>query len=188
MSELRYPNESKEYRERARNHGSRTNRSLRRKICGSKTPQAPFRRSVERGLRLPMGQRWEVGERVKFSELFVDHNTLLLYSWMYGPNWDHPCPSCTSLMDGFDRAWYSIVATSAEAMSPAPLHQPDGMITQIRKARRSAHARTPTKYELMVSVSTAPHMSPDDTRDRGMKAFAMSMMGRSRLGGDLLPR
>ena len=29
------------------------------------------------------------------------------------------------------------VATSAEAMSPAPLHEPDGMITQIRKARQS---------------------------------------------------
>ena len=27
------------------------------------------------------------------------------------------------------------VATSAEAMSPAPLHEPDAMITQIRKAR-----------------------------------------------------
>ena len=27
------------------------------------------------------------------------------------------------------------VATSAEAMSPAPLHEPDTMITQVRKAR-----------------------------------------------------
>jgi hypothetical protein len=27
------------------------------------------------------------------------------------------------------------VATSAEAMSPTPLHEPDSMITQIRKAR-----------------------------------------------------
>jgi hypothetical protein len=26
------------------------------------------------------------------------------------------------------------VTTSAEAMSPAPLHQPDGMITQVREA------------------------------------------------------
>ena len=28
------------------------------------------------------------------------------------------------------------VATSAEAMSPAPLHEPNGMITQIRQARQ----------------------------------------------------
>ena len=26
------------------------------------------------------------------------------------------------------------VTTSADAMSPAPLHQPDGMITQVRQA------------------------------------------------------
>ena len=32
-------------------------------------------------------------------------------------------------------AFALVVATSAEAMSPAPLHEPDGMITQIRKAR-----------------------------------------------------
>jgi hypothetical protein len=47
-----------------------------------------------------------MGEAVKFSELFGTKNTLLLYSWMFGPNWEHPCPSCTSLMDGFDRGWY----------------------------------------------------------------------------------
>ena len=28
------------------------------------------------------------------------------------------------------------VATSAEAMSPAPLHEPDAMITKVRKARQ----------------------------------------------------
>src|SRR6476659_4967641 len=32
---------------------------------------------------------------------------------MYGPNWDHPCPSCTSLMDGFDRTWYSVSKDAA---------------------------------------------------------------------------
>jgi hypothetical protein len=32
-------------------------------------------------------------------------------------------------------AFALVVATSAEAMSPAPLHQSDGMITQIRRAR-----------------------------------------------------
>ena len=47
---------------------------------------------------------------MKFSELFGDKNTLILYSWMFGPSWDKPCPSCTSLMDGFDRAWYSVCA------------------------------------------------------------------------------
>ena len=43
------------------------------------------------------------------------------------------------------------VANSAEAMSPAPLHEPDGMITQIRKSRQ---CEDPTRYESMVSAST----------------------------------
>ena len=29
--------------------------------------------------------------------------------------WDKPCPSCTSLMDGFDRAWYSVSQDAAFA-------------------------------------------------------------------------
>ena len=33
------------------------------------------------------------------------------------------------------------VATSAQAMSPAPLHQPDGMITQIREACGAGRVR-----------------------------------------------
>jgi predicted dithiol-disulfide oxidoreductase (DUF899 family) len=42
----------------------------------------------------------------KFSERFAGKNTLLLYSFMFGPNWDKPYPSCTSLVGGFDRSWY----------------------------------------------------------------------------------
>ena len=64
----------------------------------------------------------KVGQRVKFSELFGDKTTLLLYSFMFGPNWDKPCPSCTSLMDGFDRTWYSVsrdAAFAAIAKAPA---------------------------------------------------------------------
>ena len=34
---------------------------------------------------------------------------------MFGPGWDKPCPSCTSLMDGFDRAWYSVAQDAAFA-------------------------------------------------------------------------
>ena len=33
------------------------------------------------------------------------------------------------------------VATSAQAMSPAPLHQPDGMITQVRQACGAGRVR-----------------------------------------------
>ena len=63
----------------------------------------------------------KVGQRVKFSELFGDKNTLLLYSFMFGPNWDKPCPSCTSLVDGFDRTWYQVTRDAAfVAIAKAP--------------------------------------------------------------------
>ena len=59
--------------------------------------------------------------KVKFSELLGDKNTLLLYSFMYGPSWDKPCPSCTSLVDGFDRTWYQVSQDAAfVAIAKAP--------------------------------------------------------------------
>jgi predicted dithiol-disulfide oxidoreductase (DUF899 family) len=122
MSELRYPNESKEYRE-ARDALLRDEQELVDKV----------KSVAERRRTLPLGGqlkedyvfRWandgKMGKPVKFSELFADKGTLLLYSWMYGPNWDHPCPSCTSLMDGFDRAWYSVSQDAAfAAIAKAP--------------------------------------------------------------------
>ena len=120
MSEPRYPNEGRLSR-CARPAVERRARACRKsEICGSKTPHAPSRRAVERGLRLPVGQRREVGQRVKFSELFGDKNTCCV-SFMFGPNWDNPCLSCTSLVDGFDRAWYQVAQNAAfVAIAKAP--------------------------------------------------------------------
>jgi predicted dithiol-disulfide oxidoreductase (DUF899 family) len=39
---------------------------------------------------------------VRFSELFGARSDLLVYSYMYGPDWENPCPSCTSVIDGLD--------------------------------------------------------------------------------------
>jgi predicted dithiol-disulfide oxidoreductase (DUF899 family) len=33
------------------------------------------------------------------SKLFGRHHTLILYSFMYGPEQDAPCPMCTHLLD-----------------------------------------------------------------------------------------
>ena len=55
------------------------------------------------------------------SELFADENTLLLYSFMFRPSWDKPCPSCTSLIDGFDRSAYQVTRDAAfVAIAKAP--------------------------------------------------------------------
>ena len=40
------------------------------------------------------------------------------------------------------------VATSTEAMSPAPLHEPDTMITQVRKARPARNCWDPNQVRV----------------------------------------
>ena len=127
MSELRYPNESAEYR-KAREALLKDEQELVAKVKAV----AEKRRKLPPGGRLKQDYvfQWandgKVGQRVKFSELFGDKPTLLLYSWMFGPNWDKPCPSCTSLMDGFDRTWYSVAQDAAfAAIAKAPAERID---------------------------------------------------------------
>jgi predicted dithiol-disulfide oxidoreductase (DUF899 family) len=122
MSESRYPNESKEYRA-ARAALLKDERELIDKVKAV----AEKRRKLPRGGQLKEDYvfQWandgKIGQRVKFSDLFADKNTLLLYSWMFGPSWDKPCPSCTSLVDAFDRSWYSVNRdASFAAIAKAP--------------------------------------------------------------------
>jgi predicted dithiol-disulfide oxidoreductase (DUF899 family) len=114
MSELRYPNETREYRD-ARDALLKDEQELVDKL----TSVAAKRRALPRGGRLKEDYTFQwandgkIGKSVKFSELFAGKNSLLLYSFMFGPNWDKPCPSCTSLMDGFDRSWYQVSRDAA---------------------------------------------------------------------------
>jgi predicted dithiol-disulfide oxidoreductase (DUF899 family) len=122
MGELRYPNESAEYRA-ARDELLKDEQELIDKVKSV----AKKRRNLSRGgqLKEDYTLQWandgKVGKSVKFSELFGDKNTLLLYSFMFGPHWDKPCPSCTSLVDGFDRTWYQVSRDAAfVAVAKAP--------------------------------------------------------------------
>ena len=41
--------------------------------------------------------------RVRLSELFENgRESLVIYSFMYGPDWEAPCPMCTAMLDGMD--------------------------------------------------------------------------------------
>jgi predicted dithiol-disulfide oxidoreductase (DUF899 family) len=116
MSELLYPNESREYRA-ARDALLKDEQELlaRTKALAGKRRGLPPGGELKEDYVFQWASDGKVGERVKFSELFGDKPTLILYSWMFGPGWDKPCPSCTSLMDGFDRTWYSISRDAAFA-------------------------------------------------------------------------
>src|SRR3954464_10985248 len=109
MSELRYPNESKEYRA-ARAALLKDEQELvdKAKSVAEKRRKLPLGGELKEDYVFQWANDGKLGKNVRFSGLFGDKDTLLLYSFMFGPNWDNPCPSCTSLMDGFDRTWYSV--------------------------------------------------------------------------------
>ena len=132
MEHLRYPNESTEYRA-ARNALLNDEIALRAQIEAI----AAKRRALPPGGEVPEDYVFErIGknarpDKVKMSELFGPHDTLVLYSFMYGPERDLPCPGCTHLLDGLDgaarhvgqRAALYIVAKSPIARLTAWAHE-----------------------------------------------------------------
>ena len=114
MSELRYPNESKEYRD-ARDSLLKEEQELIDKVkdVAARRRTLPLGGELKDDYTFKWANDGKVGKPVKFSELFGDKDTLLLYSFMYGPNWDNPCPSCTSIVDGFDRSAYQVTRDAA---------------------------------------------------------------------------
>jgi len=116
VSKPRYPNESKKYRA-ARDALLKEERELVKKVkaVAAKRRKLPPGGELKEDYVFQWANDGKVGKRVKFSELFGDKETLMLYSFMYGPRWDNPCLSCTSLMDGFDRSAYQVTRHAAFA-------------------------------------------------------------------------
>jgi predicted dithiol-disulfide oxidoreductase (DUF899 family) len=94
----RFPNESDEYRQ-ARDALLAEEIELRRHI----ERVAAQRRRLPPGGALAKDYRFE-GENgpMRFADLFGDKQTLVVYSYMYGPERKRPCPMCTSLMSAWD--------------------------------------------------------------------------------------
>jgi predicted dithiol-disulfide oxidoreductase (DUF899 family) len=114
----RHPNESDEYR-RARQALLIEEIDLRRQI----ELVAEHRRQLPPGGELPRQYRFvaEGGDEVTLDQLFGDHGTLAVYSYMFGPQREAPCPMCTSFMGGFDHKIADIeqrVAIAFTARSP----------------------------------------------------------------------
>jgi predicted dithiol-disulfide oxidoreductase (DUF899 family) len=122
MTEPRYPNETQEYRA-ARERLLQEEQALvdKAKAVAAQRRELPLGGKLKEDYVLQWANDGKVGHDVKFSELFGDKPTLLLYSFMFGPGWDKPCPSCTSLVDGFDRSSYQVTRHAAfAAIAKAP--------------------------------------------------------------------
>jgi predicted dithiol-disulfide oxidoreductase (DUF899 family) len=65
---------------------------------------AAQRRALPPGGEVPEGYAFtdEAGETVTLSDMFGDSDTLVTYTWMYGPERERPCPMCTSLLSALD--------------------------------------------------------------------------------------
>ena len=86
MSELRYPNETEEYR-RARDELLKEEQALVDKVreVAAKRRALPLGGKLKEDYRFQWANDGRLGEVVRLSELFGDKSTLLLYNFMYGP-------------------------------------------------------------------------------------------------------
>jgi predicted dithiol-disulfide oxidoreductase (DUF899 family) len=116
-STVRFPNESPEYR-RAREALLAQEIELRRHI----ERVAEQRRALPPGGAVTKDYRF-VSEHgpVRFADLFGDKQTLVLYTYMFGPQRERPCPMCTSFLsavEGEARDIEQRVALAVVARSP----------------------------------------------------------------------
>jgi predicted dithiol-disulfide oxidoreductase (DUF899 family) len=105
VHEIRFPGESEQYRA-AREELLRAEIELRRHTeeVAAQRRALPPGGVVSSDYLFQQGSSGEeVGRPVRLSELFgAGRDTLLLYSFMYGPQVEGPCPLCTSFIDAID--------------------------------------------------------------------------------------
>ena len=117
LNKVRYPNESAEYR-RARQALLQEEIELRRHI----ERVAEQRRALPLGGPVVKDYQFQ-GEQgpASFADLFGDKQTLLVYSYMFGPQRARPCPMCTSMLSALDGETLDLeqrVALAVIARSP----------------------------------------------------------------------
>ena len=126
----RFPGESADYRA-ARDSLLREEIELRRAL----ERVAEQRRALPSGGTVPEDYEFEEGaadlsesqvvQRVKLSALFRSGWTsLAVYSFMYGPKMEVPCPLCTSILDGLNGAALHLAhRTNLVVVAKSPIHR-----------------------------------------------------------------
>jgi predicted dithiol-disulfide oxidoreductase (DUF899 family) len=157
---VRMPNESADYRS-ARNALLAEEIELRRHI----ERVAAMRRELPPGGEARGDYRFEgVNGAVDLAGLFGDEQTLVVYSYMFGPGRERPCPMCTSLLSAWDgeaRDMEQNVALAVVARSPL------AKLLAFKKERRWQHLKLYT--DLNGNFSRDYHAIADDGSD--MPAF-----------------
>jgi predicted dithiol-disulfide oxidoreductase (DUF899 family) len=129
-----YPNESTEYRT-ARTALLAEEIELRRHI----ERVAEMRRALPPGGAVTGDYRFEgVDGPAKLADLFGDRQTLITYSWMFGPERERPCPMCTSFLSALDGEAEDIAQNAALA---AIARSPVSRMVEFAQERGWRHLR-----------------------------------------------
>ncbi len=108
LHENRFPGESDAYRQ-ARDRLLEAEMDLRKRI----EAVAAMRRALPAGGKMKEDYAFDVavggssgrdtGQKVRFSDLFAaGKKSLVIYSFMFAPGADLPCPACSSIIDSFN--------------------------------------------------------------------------------------
>jgi predicted dithiol-disulfide oxidoreductase (DUF899 family) len=158
---VRFPNESDEYRG-ARDALLAEEIELRRHI----ERVAEQRRALPPGGEVTEDYRFE-GEMgtVSFADLFGDKQTLAVYSYMFGPKRERPCPMCTSLLCAWDGTAKDVdqrIALAVVARSPIE------RLVAFKKERRWQHLKL---YSDVSGDYTHSYVSARDVDIPGFNVF-----------------
>ncbi|KAI3593622.1 hypothetical protein D9X30_1349 [Cupriavidus sp. U2] len=156
-----FPNEDAAYR-RARNALLAEEIELRRHI----ERVAEMRRQLPPGGEVKQTYQF-TGENgpVTLAHLFGDKDTLVVYSYMFGPQRERPCPMCTSLMASWEGKVPDIEQRVALAMVA---RSPIGRL----KAAKAARGWTQLKvYADTDGAFTRDYVSADDADMPGYTVF-----------------
>ena len=174
LHDVRFPNEPAGYRE-ARDELLQAEMELRRR-----TEQvAALRRTLPLGGDAAQDYAFEEGgasldddqsvRTVRLSELFGDKDTLIAYSFMYGPEMAEACPLCTSMLDGMNgQAQHVNQRASLVIVAKSP----------IQRIRAYARSRGWSGLRLLSSASSSYNLDYHGETGAGDQTPALNLFVR----------
>jgi predicted dithiol-disulfide oxidoreductase (DUF899 family) len=165
LHQIRFPNENAAYRD-ARNALLAAEVDLRRHI----EKVAALRRELPPGGEIPEDYVFDSDEGpVRLSELFGDKDTLIVYSYMYGPSVEAPCPACTSILDGIDATVQHVLPRAAlVAVARSPM----------ARIRAFADDRGWTQLRLLSSAANSYNADYHGEKENGAQMPVLNVFSR----------
>jgi len=161
LNKAHFPNENAAYR-KARNALLNEEIELRRHI----ERVAAQRRALPEGGRIPKDFEL-MGEEgpTRFSNLFGNRETLLVYSMMYGPQRKAPCPMCTSFLNSWNGTAINLREKVALAVTG---RSPIERLAEYKRQRGFAHLPFVSDG---AGEYTRTYVNPEDADVPGFSVF-----------------